>query len=80
MLKSYNRQSGRLTYVEIIHDDLLGELVVTSVLPTRRKRAPQIVRDVDLGELLIAAPDTPGNPRRSHAPPRCRSAKTAGSR
>jgi hypothetical protein len=78
MLKSYeqlNRQSGRLIYVEF--DPLLGELLVSVPVPAQTTPAPQIICDVDLGELAVS-PDAPGNPRQTLAPPRCRPAKLAG--
>lgn len=81
MLKSYgqlNRQSGRLTCVEF--DPLLGELLVSVPAPDQTTPALLVIRDIDLGELLVCSPDAPGNPRQTLAPPRCRPAKLAGDR
>lgn len=81
MLKSYkklNRQSGRLTYVEF--DPYFGELEVSEPSPAQPPRSEEIMRHDYSGELLNSSPDDPGNPRRAHAPPCCRSAKLAGER
>lgn len=55
---------------ETIHDDLLGELQIAAAPgKPEPKHAPVIIRDIDLGELLIASPAAPGNPRRTAGPP-----------
>lgn len=70
MLKSYTRQSERLTYVEF--DPLLGEMLVS--VPALAKTAPAAltIADEHLG-LLIVSPDAPGNPRATAGPPLSRS-------
>lgn len=78
MQKSYvkvDRQRGRVIRSEV--DPHLGKLLYSEPAPAEVEPAPLTIADEHLG-LLIVTPDAAGNPRRTLAPPLCRSAKVEG--